>query len=610
MRYAGAVVCRTALMRAAVRGYKKGREDPHLIRRLQPFIVAAGVALAFAGASLSGMLDAPERASLVGRLRLRGPLSPPPDVAIVAIDEAALARYGQMPWDRRRFAALLDRLRADGAKAVGIDVAFNEPAREPVEDVALAAAITRMGRVVLPAYSLAAGSGGRTVLFEPLPALQAAAAALGLAQFTTADETHELEPMRREGDTLLPTFGLAVARAAGLSVGASAEGYLNPMGPAGHFPRTSFHEALKAPAGSFRDKIVLVGATAQGLPDTGFMGPFMERGRMSGIELHATALANLTATGPLHRLPPPLTLVGLFALALGPGAYLASERPAPPGRRVLALLALLLFLSAAAQGALWRGWWLELVPALGVVATCFVAGLAAQQARLLRDRNRMLEWYAADLAREARRERERIDGELHDETQQLLIALTRDLRRVRKLMASDASAAGERLDGTEGLAKRILEEIMRVRKALVPHTLGRSGLRAAVEEMAADYAARSEGLAVEPEIGEWRPLDAGREAELYWLLKEALNNALKHAAATRIRLMLGIEGNEAVVAVADDGRGFAVPDLERVPEGPEHSGLHRVWVRVQALRGRLVVDSSPGAGTRIEMRFPYKGGAG
>ncbi|HEY9899985.1 MAG TPA: CHASE2 domain-containing protein [Pantanalinema sp.] len=581
-----------------------------MIRRLQPFIVAAAIALAFSGALVAGMLDAPERASLVGRLRLRGPLNPPSDVAIVAIDEASLVRYGQMPWDRRRFAALLDRLRADGAKAVGIDVAFNEAAREPAEDVALAAAIARMGRVVLPAYSLAGGDEGRTVLFEPLPALQASAAALGLAQFTTADEIHELAPMRREGDILLPTFGLAVARVAGLKVSANTQGYLNPMGPAGHFPRTSFHEALAAPTGAFRGKIVLVGATAQGLPDTGFSGPFMQRGRISGIELHATALANLSVTGPLRQPPVPLTLLGLLALGLGPGAYLASDRPGLPGRRALVLVAILLVLGIVAQGAILGGWWLDLVPAVGVAGTCFVAGLAAQQARLLRDRNRMLEWYAADLAREARRERERIDGELHDETQQLLIALTRDLRRVRKLQASDPAAAGERLDGAENLARRILDEVMRVRRALVPHTLGRSGLRVAVEEMAADYAARSEGLAVEVEVEAWRPLDPGREAELYWLLKEALNNALKHASARNIRLILRVEGNDAIVAVADDGKGFTVPDLARVPEGPEHSGLHRMWVRVQAMRGRLLMASAPGEGTRIEMRFGRDGGAG
>ncbi|MNL73359.1 hypothetical protein D3C87_1988120 [compost metagenome] len=75
-------------------------------------------------------------------------------------------------------------------------------------------------------------------------------------------------------------------------------------------------------------------------------------------------------------------------------------------------------------------------------------------------------------------------------------------------------------------------------------------------------------------------------------------------------MILGVEGHDALVAVADDGNGFSVPDLSRVPEGPEHSGLHRMWVRVQAMRGRLVVTSAPGEGTRIAMRFGRKGGAG
>ncbi|MNU05607.1 hypothetical protein D3C72_2504710 [compost metagenome] len=62
--------------------------------------------------------------------------------------------------------------------------------------------------------------------------------------------------------------------------------------------------------------------------------------------------------------------------------------------------------------------------------------------------------------------------------------------------------------------------------------------------------------------------------------------------------------------VADDGKGFMVPDLSRAPEGPEHSGLHRMWVRVQAQRGRMDVRSAPGEGTRIAIRLEDKGGKG
>lgn len=577
--------------------------------RHQPIAAAAATTLLVAGAFLVGMFEAPERATLAGRLIVRGPVAAPASIRIVAIDEHALERFGQMPWDRRRFASLLDRLRADGARAVGIDVAFNEPARRAEEDAVLEAAIARFGRVVLPAYSLFTGDHGETTLFKPLPGYQHAAIALGLAQYNTSNEALELHPFAHEGAAMLPVFSLAVARAAGLAVPSLDDRYLNPFGPARHFSVISFPDALKAPKGSFRNQVVLVGATAQGLPDTGFNWPFAQRGRLSGIELHATALANLLSNGGLRRLAIPWTLLGLGVLGLGPGAWLASDRPDSLGLRGLGLAGTLIALLALAEGALTLGWWLELTPGLVLMSACFVVGLMAQEARLLSDRNRLLERYASDLAREARREREQIDGELHDEAQQLLIALGRDLRRVRKVFERDPAQASLKLEQAERLSKRILDEVMRVRKALVPHTLHRSGLQAAVLEMAGDYADRAE-LSIQVEAGEWpTTLDPVLESELYWLIKESLNNAVKHADASTIRLVLEHKGVQIVVRIEDDGRGFEVPDLERTPTGPEHSGLHRMRVRAQALRGVLALDSAPGKGSRLELRVPVEGGA-
>lgn len=589
------------------------RED-RLVRplRLQPILTSGLVTVLALLAMLAGMFEAPERATLVARLLARGPMPPLADTVIVAIDEAALERFGQMPWDRRRFAELLDRLHADGARAVGLDVAFHEPARDPAEDRALAAAIARMGRVILPAYRAYAGSHQDTTLFKPLPEFAAAAAALGLVQFNSDQEamTLGLEPVQSEHRAVLPIFGLALARAAGLEIPEVRPGYLNPLGPAHHFRELSFGAALAAPPGTFRDRIVLVGATARGLPDTNFVSPFQARGPVSGVELHATALSNLATGTLLHRLPIGWNVLGLLLIGLVPGSLLASDRPGPLRARLLALLGLMAALVVAAQALLWTGWWIELMPGLVILGLSFVVGLALQHARLLGDRNRMLEWYAADLAREAKRERERIDGELHDEAQQLLIALTRDLRRVRKNLQEALPEAGERLAQSEALGKRILDEIMRVRKDLMPHTLSRSGLKAAVEEMAGDYARRQASLAVHVEVGDWpERLDPVLESELYWLIKESLNNAAKHAQARRIRLKLERRGPVAVVGIADDGRGFAVPDLERAPAGPEHSGLHRMWLRARALRGGLSIESTPGRGTRLELRVPVEGAA-
>lgn len=578
--------------------------------RLQPILTACVVTLAVALAMVAGMLEAPERATLVARLLVRGPLPPQAETLIVAIDEAALSRYGQMPWDRRRFAGLLDRLASDGARAVGLDVAFHEPARDPAEDRALAAAIARMGRVVLPAYRAYAGAGPETALFKPLGAFEAAAAGLGLVQFNASQEvmTLGLEPMQVEGRSVLPVFGLALARAAGIGLPHVESGYLNPLGPARHFRQMSFGEAMASPPGTFNRKIVLVGATARGLPDTNFMSPFQGGGPISGVELHATALSNLAAGNLLHRPSPGASLLLLLLVGLVPGTLLASDRPGPLRLRLLVLGGVVAVLLAASQALLHAGWWLELVPGLAVVGLCFVVGLAFQHSRLLGDRNRMLEWYAADLAREARRERERIDGELHDEAQQLLIALTRDLRRARKNLAPISEEADDRLAKAEALGKRILDEIMRVRKDLMPHTLSHGGLKAAVEEMAHDHARRQASCRVQVEVGDWpERLDPGLESELYWLIKESLNNAAKHAQAERIHLRLDRKESVAVVGIEDDGQGFQVPDLEAAPTGPEHSGLHRMWLRARALRGALTIESTLGRGTRLELRVPVEG---
>jgi len=583
---------------------------PLPILRLQPILTALAATAVVVVLWVGGLFETPERASLVGRLLLRGPLPVPPDITLVVIDEASLAKYGQMPWDRRRFAALVDRLHRDGARAIGLDVAFNEPARNPAEDDALAGAIARAGNVVLPAYRAYLGSGGNTTLFKPLPRYERAAAGLGLAQFTTAQEFMylALEPLQMEGHTLLPVMGLALARTAGWPVKTVAPGYLNPMGPAHHFKETSFADALAAPPGTFRNQVVLVGATAAGLPDTGFIGPFVARGPISGVELHATSLANLTRTGRLHRWPTPASWALLALLGILPGAWLASDRPVPMRRRLAWLAGSLVALGAIAQGLLLAGWWVELVPGVSLVTMTFVAGLASQQVRLMGDRARMLARYAGDLAIEAKHERERIDGELHDEAQQLLIALNRDLRKVRKLLETDPQEASSRLQEAEGLGKRILDEVMRVRKDLMPQTLSRAGLRAAVEEMATDYARRVEGLSIQVDLGDWNPdLDTVLESELYWLIKESLNNAVKHAQAGRIRLKLERRGRYVMMGVADDGRGFRVPALDREPTGPEHSGLHRMWLRAQALGGRLAIESAPGHGTRLELSVPVGG---
>ena len=82
------------------------------------------------------------------------------------------------------------------------------------------------------------------------------------------------------------------------------------------------------------------------------------------------------------------------------------------------------------------------------------------------------------------------------------------------------------------------------------------------------------------------------------VVKEALNNALKHARATEVRVQLEIEGERLRVTVADNGEGF---DLATAKRG---NGLDHSVRRMEEVGGTCAVDSMPGAGTQVRLNVP------
>ena len=88
----------------------------------------------------------------------------PPDIVIVAIDDASLAAIGHWPWPRAVHATLIDKLAGAGTRAIGLDLLLTEPDSDPAQDAALGAAIRRAGNVVLPVAFLAGPDGVREML--------------------------------------------------------------------------------------------------------------------------------------------------------------------------------------------------------------------------------------------------------------------------------------------------------------------------------------------------------------------------------------------------------------------------------------------------------------
>src|SRR3954470_16421262 len=122
--------------------------------RARTALAASTMAILLVSAGIGLLVD--WRAPGLGRyardwlMRLRGPLPVPEDIAIVAIDETSIARFGRFPWSRQVIAHALCTLAAARPRVIAVDVLFTDPTTQEDDD-ALARSIGRAGNVVVAA---------------------------------------------------------------------------------------------------------------------------------------------------------------------------------------------------------------------------------------------------------------------------------------------------------------------------------------------------------------------------------------------------------------------------------------------------------------------------
>ena len=110
------------------------------------------------------------------------------------------------------------------------------------------------------------------------------------------------------------------------------------------------------------------------------------------------------------------------------------------------------------------------------------------------------------------------------------------------------------------------------------------------------------GLETELRFDPAIPLEAGVVEPLYFVITEALNNSLQHAAATRVTVSLRRRSEGLLLEVRDNGRGFRSETIE------PGMGLAQIARRARALNADLEIDSTLGTGTRIALLLPLDGG--
>jgi signal transduction histidine kinase/ligand-binding sensor domain-containing protein len=198
-------------------------------------------------------------------------------------------------------------------------------------------------------------------------------------------------------------------------------------------------------------------------------------------------------------------------------------------------------------------------------------------------------------------ERERIARELHDTFLQSVQALMLRFQSVLR-MIPDASPARLRMEQALDRADAVIDEGRERIQALRSPGELREDLAESLNELIEELATGVDCNVCVVREGEMRGLHPVVADEIERIAREALTNALRHARATRIEVMIGYSRRTFVLRVADDGSGFEWRD--DVPGRPGHWGLQGMYERARRIRARLGIVTRPGAGTTIELIVP------
>jgi signal transduction histidine kinase len=224
----------------------------------------------------------------------------------------------------------------------------------------------------------------------------------------------------------------------------------------------------------------------------------------------------------------------------------------------------------------------------------------------------------AELYRELEREKARMmevqeEGQkklardLHDGPTQSVAAIAMRVNFTRRLLERDPKAAGDELFKIEDLARRTTKEIRHMLFTLRPLVLESSGLVAALQSMADKMKETyAQNVVVEAEPAIVDMLEIGKQAVLFYITEEAVNNARKHAEAQQItvRLKPSPRENVALLEVQDNGVGFDVGAVDAGYENRGSLGMVNMRERAQMLNGLLKLESKVGQGTRIRVWVP------
>jgi signal transduction histidine kinase len=178
------------------------------------------------------------------------------------------------------------------------------------------------------------------------------------------------------------------------------------------------------------------------------------------------------------------------------------------------------------------------------------------------------------------------------------VLLTEGWRRL--LNAGSGAQTEDYLRRIGEIAQQALREMRLLIHELRPPVLEQEGFVGAVRKRL-DAVERRVGVEARLMMDDLVDLPRTLEEELYWIAQEALNNALKHASASKETVRICVEGEVLVLEIADDGQGF---ELEAANRGG--LGLTSMAERARRMGGTLSIQTALGQGTTVKVSVPLR----
>ncbi len=236
-------------------------------------------------------------------------------------------------------------------------------------------------------------------------------------------------------------------------------------------------------------------------------------------------------------------------------------------------------------------------------------GITIENVKFYQGQQRMqenLRFYVQQITRAQEEERKRIARELHDDTTQALVALS---HQIEDFASNNKQLSADDIELLKNWREHLGDALQRLRffsRDLRPSIVDDLGLVPALEWLTDDLKKQTGIEANLRVVGSQQRLSPEVELLLFRIIQEAINNARRHAEASKIEVGVEFDKDKIVATVRDNGKGFELPETLEELSRKGKLGLIGAEERARLLGGSLTVQSEPGKGTTVVVEAPVQ----